>query len=164
MTMLIDFPGRVTNLQLAPKAGLEPLFEAISNALHAIESRSSGRRSIRIRVDRDSTAQLPLGDLAAITTFHIEDTGVGFTDENYDSFQRCDTTYKAHLGGKGVGRLFWLKAFKQVHVSRFRTRVLTDGVTPTIHVSYKHSDQKQYFKLGRGLRTEHTMNDPKDFG
>jgi len=48
--------------------------------------------------------------------------------------------------------------------SRFRTRVLTDGVTPTIHVSYKHSDQKQYFKLGRGLRTEHTMNDPKDFG
>jgi hypothetical protein len=47
---------------------------------------------------------------------------------------------------------------------QFRTRVLTPGVAPTLHVSYKRCDQKQYFKMGRGLRTEHTMNDPTDFG
>jgi len=48
--------------------------------------------------------------------------------------------------------------------SRFQTRVLTRGVLPTLHVSYKRCDQKQYFKMGRGLRTEHTMNHPPDFG
>ena len=31
--------------------------------------------------------------------------------------------------------------------SRFRTRVLTDGVTPSIHVDYKHSKIKQYLIL-----------------
>ena len=29
---------------------------------------------------------------------------------------------------------------------RFRTRVLTEGVIPTLHISYRHSDLKQYLK------------------
>jgi len=48
--------------------------------------------------------------------------------------------------------------------SRFRTRVLTAGVTPSIHVEYKHSKIKQYFKLGHAIRTEMTVNDTTDFG
>jgi hypothetical protein len=48
--------------------------------------------------------------------------------------------------------------------SRFRTRVITDGVTPSIHVDYKHSKIKQYFKLNRAVRTELTINDTADFG
>jgi hypothetical protein len=47
---------------------------------------------------------------------------------------------------------------------RFRTRVLTDGVIPSIHVDYKRSRIKQYFKEGRALRTECTINDTHDFG
>jgi hypothetical protein len=46
---------------------------------------------------------------------------------------------------------------------RFRTRVLTDGVTPSLHVDYKHSRIKQYHKEGRALRTETTINDTRDF-
>lgn len=46
---------------------------------------------------------------------------------------------------------------------RFRTRVITDGVTPSLHVQYKHSRIKQYHKLGRALRTETTINDTRDF-
>jgi hypothetical protein len=46
---------------------------------------------------------------------------------------------------------------------RFRTRVLTEGVVPSIHVDYKHSKIKQYHKLGRALRTETTINDTRDF-
>ncbi len=45
----------------------------------------------------------------------------------------------------------------------FRTRVLTDGVTPSLHVDYKRSHIKQYHKEGRALRTETTINDTKDF-
>src|SRR5580693_1715028 len=47
---------------------------------------------------------------------------------------------------------------------RFRTRVLTEGVTPSLHVDYKRSRIKQYHKEGRALRTETTINDPRDFG
>ncbi len=48
--------------------------------------------------------------------------------------------------------------------SRFRTRVITDGVTPSLHVDYKHSRIKQYYKEGRALRTETVINDTYDFG
>ena len=35
---------------------------------------------------------------------------------------------------------------------------------PTIQAHYRHSKVKQYFKEGRALRTETTINDPRDFG
>ena len=46
---------------------------------------------------------------------------------------------------------------------RFGTRVLTDGVVPSLHIDYKHSRIKQYHKEGRALRTETTINDTRDF-
>jgi hypothetical protein len=46
---------------------------------------------------------------------------------------------------------------------RFRTRVITDGVTPSLHVDYKHTGIKQYHKEGRALRTETTINNTRDF-
>jgi len=47
---------------------------------------------------------------------------------------------------------------------RFRTRVITDGVIPSLHIDYKNCRIKQYFKEGRALRTEITINETKDFG
>ncbi len=47
---------------------------------------------------------------------------------------------------------------------RFRTRILQEGVIPSLHVEYKHCHVKQYFKEGRALRTETTINDPTDLG
>ncbi len=47
---------------------------------------------------------------------------------------------------------------------RFRTRVLTTGVIPSLHVDYKNSRIKQYHKEGQALRTETTLNDTRDFG
>ena len=54
------------------------------------------------------------------------------------------------------------------HVTRrtpgsFRTRVLTEGVVPSLHVQYKKSKVKQYHKEGQALRTETTINDTYDF-
>jgi len=47
---------------------------------------------------------------------------------------------------------------------RMRTRVITDGVVPSLHVDYKSSPFKQLFKESRALRTETTINDTRDFG
>lgn len=45
----------------------------------------------------------------------------------------------------------------------YKTRVITLGVAPSLHVEFKHAHLKQYFKEGRALRTETTFNDPLDF-
>ena len=45
----------------------------------------------------------------------------------------------------------------------FRTRVITEGVNPSLHLDYLFNRIKQYFKEGRGLRTETTINNPTDF-
>jgi len=47
---------------------------------------------------------------------------------------------------------------------KFRTRVIQDGVHPSLHIEYKNFDLKQYFKEGRGCRTEGTFRNPNDFG
>jgi hypothetical protein len=44
-----------------------------------------------------------------------------------------------------------------------RFRVITKGVFPSLHIDYKHSRIKQYFKQDRALRTETTINDTRDF-
>jgi hypothetical protein len=44
----------------------------------------------------------------------------------------------------------------------YRTRVITRGVQPSLHVDFKRSHVEQYFKEGWALRTETTFNDPTD--
>jgi DNA-binding PadR family transcriptional regulator len=46
---------------------------------------------------------------------------------------------------------------------RFRTRVITEGVYPSLHIDYKATRIKQYHKEGRALRTETTINNTRDF-
>jgi hypothetical protein len=46
---------------------------------------------------------------------------------------------------------------------RFRTRVITEGVVPSLHINYKNTRIKQYHKEGRALRPETTINDTRDF-
>ena len=45
----------------------------------------------------------------------------------------------------------------------FRTRVITDGVIPSLHIDYKGTRIQQYHKEGRALRTETTINNTYDF-
>src|SRR5512147_1654267 len=62
-----------------------------------------------------------------------------------------------------VQLIFQRRVTKQTP-GRFRTRVLTEGVTPSLHIDYKHSRIKPYHKAGRALRTETTINDTRAFG
>jgi len=50
-----------------------------------------------------------------------------------------------------------------VAAGRCRTRILSQGVVPSLHVYYKNTRIKQYHKEGRALRTETTINDTYDF-
>ena len=42
--------------------------------------------------------------------------------------------------------------------------MIQDGVQPSLHIAYKNFDLKQYFKEGRGCRTEGTFRNAGDFG
>ena len=46
----------------------------------------------------------------------------------------------------------------------FRTQVITTGTCPYLYLYYKKTHVKQYLKEGRALRTETTINQPRDLG
>jgi hypothetical protein len=68
------------------------------------------------------------------------------------------------LGRPDQVSLIFQRRVNRLTPGRFRTRVVTEGVDPSLHVDYKKTKVKQYFKLGRALRTETTINDTRDFG
>ena len=120
-----NLQGRLRNTTLLPSNGMAPLYEAVSNSIHAIEDAAPSAGRIRIQITRDT--QLPMAFEATdgssgpkatrdITGFKIIDNGIGFNDTNMDSFRTLDSEYKADRGGRGVGRLLWLKAFHSVHI------------------------------------------------
>lgn len=124
--------GRVRNVSLAASNGLMPLFEAVSNSIHAIEdaghSTEAGR--ITIAIVRSSPGLLDAPDgkppLGEIEGFTISDNGVGFNEANFNSFRTLDSDHKVHRGGRGVGRLLWLKAFDRVDVDSLYTTAAGD--------------------------------------
>ncbi|SAL86827.1 hypothetical protein AWB68_08538 [Caballeronia choica] len=67
------------------------------------------------------------------------------------------------IGRPGQVQLIFDRRVNRRTPGRFRTRVITEGVTPSLHVDYKRSRIKQYHKEGQALRTETTINDTRDF-
>ncbi|MDP2930668.1 MAG: ATP-binding protein [bacterium] len=116
--MKMDVVGRVKNVQLPISKPLLPLFEAIMNAIQAIEDAKEEHGKIDVEVIRDNSPTLLAEDrgIADITGFIIKDNGIGFDEKNYEAFLTSDTTYKASRGGKGIGRFLWLTAFEKVEI------------------------------------------------
>jgi hypothetical protein len=67
------------------------------------------------------------------------------------------------LGRPDEGPLIFGRKILKTTPGRFRTRIITEGVTPSIHAYYKNTRIKQYPQEGRALRTETTINNPGDF-
>jgi hypothetical protein len=67
------------------------------------------------------------------------------------------------LGRPDRVSLIFARQVRRNTPGRFRTRIITQHVTPSLYVDYKHTTIKQYHKEGRALRTETTINDTYDF-
>jgi hypothetical protein len=67
------------------------------------------------------------------------------------------------LGHPSQLQLIFDRKIMKTTPGRFRTRIITDGVVPSLHLDYKNTRIKQYHKLGRALRTETTINNTYDF-
>src|SRR6266566_4578958 len=93
------FTGRFSGVHDWPVLGVHrgskpllPLFDAIVNALHAIEESAGRRSTIDIRPERD-WSQTVMGEFARapIHGFLVSDSGIGFTDQNFVSFDTADS-------------------------------------------------------------------------
>ena len=127
MSIATNLHGRLRNTSLPVSNGMLPLFEAVANAIHAIEDAGLPPETgqIRVQIVRDSQMKIDLDEgrrrpgreaKGEIIGFTITDNGIGFTDENMESFLTLDSEHKADRGGRGVGRLLWLKAFDKATV------------------------------------------------
>jgi hypothetical protein len=67
------------------------------------------------------------------------------------------------LGRPDQVQLIFARRINRKTPGTFRTRVITEGVIPSLHVDYKSSRIKQYYKEGRALRVETTINNTRDF-
>lgn len=113
--MKFDIEGRIRNMRLPDgrTALLYSIYEAVMNGVQAIEERfqestDSATGTIVVNVSKNADK--------AIEDIVVHDNGIGLNERHLDSFNVCDTMEKADIGGRGVGRLVWLKAFKQIEV------------------------------------------------
>jgi hypothetical protein len=68
------------------------------------------------------------------------------------------------LGRPEEVRLIFNRKITRRTPGSFRTRIVTQDVTPSLNVYYKNTRIKQYHKENRALRTETTINNTYDFG
>jgi hypothetical protein len=102
---------------------LLPLFEAVMNSIQSIRDakRSAGSGRVLIEIERDS--DLFSSDTAYITSFTVTDNGIGLDDTNFDSFNTAYSDHKESMGGKGLGRFTWLKAFESAEIKSVFTPI-----------------------------------------
>ncbi|MDL5026405.1 hypothetical protein QR676_04120 [Vibrio sp. TMPB1044] len=114
--MITDVKGKVKNLKLSPAERLIPVLEAVVNSIQACSGNKARLELEILRQTTQTTLDADSDKYQEIESFRVIDQGVGFTDENLTSFRTADSTYKAQLGCKGVGRFTWLKVFESVSV------------------------------------------------
>lgn len=99
-----------------------PIIEAIVNSIEAIKDKPAGnsdgwiklkffrnQEGLGLKIDGESVTP-------RVTSVEITDNGVGFNDENYESFNTLHSDYKMSRGGKGFGRVFYRQYFQDVHI------------------------------------------------
>lgn len=101
-----NLEGRLRNTDLPLAKCLFPLFEAVVNSIYAIDDRCKSDSSfsmkdgrIRVMLERSNDSDI-FGGKAELCRVTIEDNGIGFTNDNYNSFCELDSMYRAQLGCK----------------------------------------------------------------
>ena len=113
----LELGGRVRNIS-KPKHWYMAVAEAVKNSMDAIEeANEKAKRQGWIEVVLERSKDLAsLGAISPVQHVVVRDNGVGFNEPNFKSFCRPDSVYKLRRGGKGVGRLVGIQAFRQMQV------------------------------------------------
>jgi hypothetical protein len=114
----LDIKRTVENITKGKTNVYTPIIEAIVNSIDSIDQ--SGRPDGKIEIVFTRSINQPLGlegsALADFSNVQIKDNGIGFTQENRNSFDTLYSNFKILKGGKGYGRFTYLKYFDSVSV------------------------------------------------
>ena len=170
--MNVNFKRLVDLHHIPSTEPLLPLYEAIVNSIQSTEDAGIGKKRIDIKIHREK--QMTLGPQweTDISSIEIVDNGIGFNDDNYNSFNVYASDYKYQKGCKGVGRLLWLKAFSEVDVkSLFKSdgktylRTFQFNITNEVdNMNLKEVDCSQPLKTKivlKDMLSHHKQNTPK---
>lgn len=142
--MDINFKGLVNLHTLPTSEPLLPLYEAIVNSIQSISQSQISNGYVHVKIERENTTSLfDYTWETDIENIVITDNGIGFTDDNFKSFNTYASDFKKMLGCKGVGRMIWLKAFSSVE----------------IHSTYQENDQ--YFNRTFTFDSENAVGNEK---
>ncbi len=118
--MPLDVANFIAQRPLSTRSCLVPLFETITNSADAIRAakRTDGLITIHIVREpaRSVSSEPGVVEGQPVTGFVVEDNGIGFIEKNFDSFKMVGSQQKVKQGGKGMGRLTWLKAFGRAEI------------------------------------------------
>jgi hypothetical protein len=111
----VDINDVVRNYDFTEENGfLFCLFEAVSNALYCCVNNQSIKITVQLKREYRAN-ELIKDDENIITAVSVTDNGTGFTNDNFAKFAK--TIYKTnHEGGKGLGRVAFLKVFNDVYI------------------------------------------------
>ncbi|HCN51827.1 MAG TPA: ATP-binding protein [Chryseobacterium sp.] len=120
MSLNTSLKGRLRNTTLPLTNALFPVFEAVVNSIHSIDELKKEdpnyHGKIAIKVIRSEQTSVFSDVKPEINGFEIVDNGIGFNEDNFKSFKTLDSDFKIDLGGRGIGRLLWLKAFESAKI------------------------------------------------
>ncbi len=124
-----------------------PIVEVIVNAIQAIEDKGNiDEGKINVILKRSPQVEID-GSLPSIESISVIDNGIGFTDNNRESFDTLYSDYKFKQGGKGFGRFTCLKYFKDLHIDsiysdsgKYKRRTFSMGKKNDIIVNERVSD------------------------
>lgn len=106
--------------------------EAVTNSVQANAS------LITVSLHFSESSQKSLAGMDAkmyLNSITISDDGDGFTPENLKSFEEICTDHKANLGGKGIGRLAFLKFANCVKIaSQVKDELVSFDYTPEFNL------------------------------
>lgn len=116
--MYADLRGSINKIKLKEEQGVYSIYEAVVNSIQ------SNSKNIGVEIIKEKLPQLKLDvhcnnneDVEEVVKeVVITDDGDGFTEENFESFNKINSTHKLKIGGKGVGRLSWLVIFEKVMI------------------------------------------------
>jgi hypothetical protein len=139
MSMRVAIPSIVDNLK-SQIDFLQPLYEAITNSIEADATKISVIFEKDLTLDEEKYPP-------KITGFKIVDNGVGFTEENRNSFSEYLSKHKLSLGCKGIGRFTWLKVFSNIKIESFTK-------TEKVNIDFNESFSEDAIQITKNVSSD----------
>lgn len=110
----INIQGTIDNIR--SKSNIyTPIIEAVVNSIQSIVAKGNVDGKIEIILHRENLLDFD-STIPYVESIEVRDNGLGFTQENRDSFDTFYSEMKKEIGGKGFGRFMFVKYFHNVKV------------------------------------------------